>query len=123
MRAHVRAQQFLTRGVPQHAHHRIIHVQESAVRRREKQPFLYAVKKLAIPPFRFSPVGNVLQYVDRACIVVSRAWRSGRRNKKNTLRRCRHVLFLRAIGIPAERAWQIAPRFRNLPQAAHGFAD
>ena len=123
MRTYVRAQQFLPRRIPQHAHHRIIYVQESPVRRREKQSFLDAVKQLAIPPFRLPPVGNVLQYMDRARIVIRHAWRSRSRNKKNTLRRRRHVLFLRAVGIAAERAWQIASCFRNLPQAAHGFAD
>ena len=123
MRAHVRSQQFLPRRVPQHPHHRVIHVQESPVRRGEKQSFLDAVKQLAIPPFRLPPVGNVFQNMNSARIVIRNAWRSRSGNEKDALRRRGHVLFLRSLRIPAERAGQIASRFRDLPQAAHGLAD
>ncbi len=70
MRAHVRAQQFLPRRVSQHSHHRVIHIQESPVRRRKKQSFLNAVKQLSILSFCFPPVGNVLQNVNRSRIVI-----------------------------------------------------
>src|SRR5260370_813085 len=104
MRANVRAQQFLPRRVPQHAHHRVIYVQESPVRRREEQSFLDAVKQLAVPPFRLPPVRNVLQNMNGAGIVVRNARRSRSGHEKDALRRRSHVLFLRSLRIPAERA-------------------
>ena len=59
--------------------------------------------------------------MDRAPIIVrrSRPARSG--NQKDSVGRGGHVFFPRALRVPAERAGQLASRFRNLAQAAHRF--
>ena len=69
MRAHIRAQHFLARIIAQHPHHSVIHVKEPPFRRRKKQSFLDAVKKLAIPPLGLAPIGHILQHVNRSRIV------------------------------------------------------
>ncbi len=66
MRADIRPQQFFSRLVAQHAHHGVVYIQKLSVRRGKKQSFLNAVEQLAVSPFRFAPVGNVFQHVNRA---------------------------------------------------------
>src|SRR5260370_34711145 len=60
--------------------------------------------------------------MDGTGIVIGGARRSRSRYEKYALRRSSHVLFLRSLRVAAEWAGQIAARFRDLPQAAHGLA-
>ena len=51
------------------------------------------------------------------------AGRARSRNQKNPFRRRDDMFLTRLLRIPAERAGKLAPRFGDLPQAAHRFAD
>ncbi len=122
MRSDIGAQQFIARVVAEHAHHGVVDVQKPAIRRREKQAFLNAVKQFAVAPLRFAAVGNVLQNVNGARIIIGDARRARGRYQKDPLRGGHHIFFARLLRVPAKRAWQVAAAFRDLPQAAHGFA-
>ncbi len=120
MRTHVRSQQLFRGLVPQHAHQRIIYIQELSLWRGKKQSFLNTVKQLAIPSLSLPPVGNILQHVDRSRFFLGHSSRPRRRNQKRPPRARRNVFFPRLSCIAAERAGQRAPRFRNMAQAADG---
>ena len=122
IRAQIVAQQFLARSVAQHPHHRVVHVQKSAFRRSEKKSFLDAVVKLAIPPFRLAPVGNVFQHVNRALVLFGCAAGSRRRHQIYFLRRRYDVFFLAQSGVQAKRAGKRSIPLRQGPQTAHRFS-
>ena len=63
MRAHIGVQQLLTGLITEHADHSVVHIKELAVRRSEEQAFLNIVEEFAVPPLRFTAVGNVFQHV------------------------------------------------------------
>ena len=121
VRAHVGAQQFLARPVPQHAHHRVVHIQESSVRGGKKKPFLDAVKQVPVTSFCLASVGNVFQYVNRSDVVGLRSQRPRCRDQVHSLGSRKHVLFPRAFRIVADRAGQLAPPLDKLAQPAHRF--
>ena len=123
MRSHIGAQQLVSRRVTEHPHHGIIYVHKAPIRSSEKQPFLNAIEKFPVAALRLAPVGNVLQHVNGANVIVGKARGSRGGDQKNAVGRDSDVFFADLLGVPAKWARQITAGFRDLPQAGHGFAD
>jgi len=58
-------QQFFSAGMPEHAHQRVIDLDESAIRTAKEQAFLNVVEQFAVAAFGLSAVSDVLQYMNR----------------------------------------------------------
>src|SRR4030081_2447955 len=107
MRAHVGAQQFLSRRVTQHPHHGVIYIHKPSVWGREKESFLDAIEKLPVAALRFAAVGNVLEHVNGANVIVGKARGSRGGNQKTAVSRDGDVFFAGLFGIPAKWAGQV----------------
>src|SRR5262249_40229505 len=60
----VELQDFFARLITQHAHQRVIHLDEVPFGRRKKDAFLHVVEELAVTSLGLAPIGNVFEDVD-----------------------------------------------------------